>query len=227
MKKKYFYSFFIFGVLSCSQIHAQNVSINSDGTAPDPSALLDVMATDKGMLVPRMNSVQKTAIASPAIGLLIYQTDAPIGFWYYDAIAWKPVSVQLPAAINFRYYASTSQSINASTNTKVNFGTQSFLNNANFSNSTFTAPAAGLYHFSVYLYIYGNSAGNLNVSLLVNNINKSGTSFNIVSAIFQGVGFSDNLVLAAGDQVFVQVNSNSSMAVSVGNATYFTAFKIN
>ena len=63
---------------------------------PVPSALLEMQATDKGMLIPRMTSAQKYAIASPATGLLIYQTDslsptAPSTFWYYTGTQWVPI----------------------------------------------------------------------------------------------------------------------------------------
>jgi hypothetical protein len=67
---------------------AQNgVSIGT-GAAADPSSMLDVTSTTKGALVPRMTSGQRTAIISPANGLLVYQTDAPIGFWYYNGTSW-------------------------------------------------------------------------------------------------------------------------------------------
>nr|WP_297163001.1 hypothetical protein [uncultured Dysgonomonas sp.] len=41
---------------------------------PDQSAALDIESTKSGMLIPRMTTVQKTAILSPASGLLIYDT---------------------------------------------------------------------------------------------------------------------------------------------------------
>lgn len=49
--------------------------INSDNSAPDNSAMLDVKSTSKGLLVPRMTATQRDAIVSPATGLLIYRTD--------------------------------------------------------------------------------------------------------------------------------------------------------
>jgi trimeric autotransporter adhesin len=65
--------------------NAQSLSVNTTGAVADPSAILDVTSTAKGMLIPRMDKTQKNAIATPANGLLIYQT-APdsIGFHYYD-----------------------------------------------------------------------------------------------------------------------------------------------
>lgn len=57
-------------------------------TSPDASAELEILSTDKGILVPRMTQAQRTAIGTPAEGLLVYQTDNTIGFWYYDGTIW-------------------------------------------------------------------------------------------------------------------------------------------
>lgn len=54
---------------------AQNVGINGTGALPDGSAMLDVSSTTKGFLTPRMTLAERNAIATPATGLLIYQTD--------------------------------------------------------------------------------------------------------------------------------------------------------
>ncbi|MCX6278555.1 MAG: fibrobacter succinogenes major paralogous domain-containing protein [Bacteroidetes bacterium] len=52
-----------------------NVGINNDGTSPAASAMLDVSATNKGFLPPRMTTVQRNAISSPVAGLVIFNTD--------------------------------------------------------------------------------------------------------------------------------------------------------
>jgi Chaperone of endosialidase len=52
---------------------AQNVGIGT--TTPHASAILDVNSTTKGILVPRMTTVQRNAIVTPAMGLLIFDTD--------------------------------------------------------------------------------------------------------------------------------------------------------
>ncbi len=72
-------------------MHAQNIGINSTGIAPDKSAMLDVSSTTKGMLVPRMNILQRTVIASPAKGLLVFDTDNN-SFWFYNGTAWVQLS---------------------------------------------------------------------------------------------------------------------------------------
>jgi hypothetical protein len=49
--------------------------------------MLDVKATGKGILAPRMTFAQRPA--APVAGLIIYQTDAIAGFYYYDGAAWQ------------------------------------------------------------------------------------------------------------------------------------------
>jgi hypothetical protein len=71
------------------QSYAQTgVAINVTGAEPDNSAMLDVSSTEKGILIPRMTETQRTAISSPAKGLLVYQNDGTEGFYYYDGSAW-------------------------------------------------------------------------------------------------------------------------------------------
>lgn len=71
--------------------HAQSVGIN---TTPAASAALDVSSTTKGMLVPRMTTALRNAIASPATGLMIFQTDGTAGFYFYNGTAWTAVNTQ-------------------------------------------------------------------------------------------------------------------------------------
>jgi hypothetical protein len=66
----FFLFLFLFAQLTISQ-----VAVNTDGTAPNGSAMLDVNSADKGVLLPRMTHSQLMAIVSPASGLLVFCTD--------------------------------------------------------------------------------------------------------------------------------------------------------
>ncbi len=65
--------FLALAMITTYSISAQ-VSINTDGSAPDGSAMLDVKSSDKGFLPPRMTTPEILAITSPAEGLIIYDT---------------------------------------------------------------------------------------------------------------------------------------------------------
>jgi hypothetical protein len=67
---------------------------------PAASAALEVTSStnNKGILIPRITATQKDAIASPAQGLLVYQTTAPIGFYYYTGNSWKLMAIQTDIA---------------------------------------------------------------------------------------------------------------------------------
>lgn len=92
--KVYFKSSIIMVLLVCSiELKAQQMSINTDGSLPDSSAMLDVSSSSKGLLIPRMTKAQRDAIANPANGLMIIQTDTNHGVWMYDnnSSGWEKV----------------------------------------------------------------------------------------------------------------------------------------
>lgn len=73
--------------------YSQNISINATGASPNPSAMLDVSATNKGMLIPRMTGAQRVAIASPATGLMVFDTDINSFYTYNGAAAgWAQIN---------------------------------------------------------------------------------------------------------------------------------------
>jgi hypothetical protein len=59
---------------------------------PAASAQLDITSTNKGLLIPRMAASSRTGIGSPAEGLLVYQTDAPVGIYVYKSGVWTILS---------------------------------------------------------------------------------------------------------------------------------------
>jgi hypothetical protein len=71
---------------------SQNIGINTDGAAPHPSAMLDIdvsaiSGTKRGLLIPRMTTVQRNAIPTPATGLLVFDITTN-GFWYFNGALW-------------------------------------------------------------------------------------------------------------------------------------------
>lgn len=86
--------FFFAAFIAVASANAQSVGVNT--TTPHASAALDVTSTTQGVLVPRMTSTQRGMIASPATGLLVYQTDAPAGFYFYNG-GWSLLGAQGPA----------------------------------------------------------------------------------------------------------------------------------
>ncbi|MCX6276619.1 MAG: hypothetical protein NT004_00810, partial [Bacteroidetes bacterium] len=70
-----------------AQLMAQ-VSINSDGSQPDSSAMLEVKSTAKGFLPPRMTAEQMNNIISPHEGLLVYNISVNSLYWF-DGSTWK------------------------------------------------------------------------------------------------------------------------------------------
>lgn len=72
-------------------LQAQGVAINEADAAPDASAILDVSSTTKGLLLPRMTSSERTAVSSPAKGLLVYDTNHNALF-HYNGQGWQQLS---------------------------------------------------------------------------------------------------------------------------------------
>lgn len=86
--KKFFLSLLL--LVFALSAFSQGVAINNNSAVADNSAMLDVSSSTKGILIPRMNTAQKTAIISPARGLLVYDSDTQ-SFWYWNGISWKEV----------------------------------------------------------------------------------------------------------------------------------------
>jgi hypothetical protein len=116
--------FFLFPLLLLSArftARAQSVGI---GTAtPDAKAALDIRASDKGLLIPRLTAAQRTGISAPPQGLMVYQTDGTsgggpqTGFWYYAGApaAWVFINPAGGGADNLGNHTAT-QALNLGSN---------------------------------------------------------------------------------------------------------------
>ena len=89
-------------MLVCNYTQAQT----GIGTlTPDASAQLEIQSPNKGVLIPRMTMINRPA--SPATGLLIYQTDNTPGFYYFDGITARSIFNNDPRSKSFSTFSST------------------------------------------------------------------------------------------------------------------------
>jgi hypothetical protein len=150
-------------VLFSMILHAQ-VAINTDGSSPDNSAMMDIKSNSKGLLIPRLTTTQRTVdITSPVDGLMVYDTDTK-SIWMYrtgTGAGWKELTVTEKTA--FKVYRSTDVTISAS---PVSFDSKEFDDGNNFVSAFgyFLAPSDGVYHFEVNTTVVNSGAG-YNISL--------------------------------------------------------------
>jgi hypothetical protein len=109
------------------------VAINSDGAKANTSAMLEVTSTSKGMLIPRMTEAQRTAISSPATGLLVYQTDGSSGFYFYNGADWVLLSSSTNTVTSVS--ANTPLSVSGTTTPTISLGTVPIANGGTGSTS--------------------------------------------------------------------------------------------
>lgn len=69
------------------------VAININGNQPDNSAMLDIQSNEKGLLIPRMSTAQINAIANPANGLMLYDTDKKAIVLFNVGKGWNKLDV--------------------------------------------------------------------------------------------------------------------------------------
>ena len=82
----------LFTLLALTISFSMNAQVGINNDSPDSSSALDITSTTAGLLVPRMTETQRDAISSPATGLMIYQTDGTVGFYYYKGSSWAEVA---------------------------------------------------------------------------------------------------------------------------------------
>ncbi len=89
MKNKIHFLFALSAILVNSSLSGQN-NVGIGTTAPNANSILELQSTTQGVLVPRMTSVQRLAIAVPTEGLMVYDIDVDCFFFYETTTAaWK------------------------------------------------------------------------------------------------------------------------------------------
>src|SRR6185312_5076312 len=109
MKSKIILSAFLIAGLSVIKVNAQ-VGINNTATNPDASAILDLNSgntgVNKGFLAPQvaLTDVSVAApVTTPATGLIVYSTAAPIGgtgigYYYWNGGSWASFNTGAPGS---------------------------------------------------------------------------------------------------------------------------------
>lgn len=162
--KKYIFNisvqFILLISLTCAA-HAQN-NLGVGTAAPDPSAKLDVTATDKGILIPRMTTTARNAITAPAKGLMVYDSTVK-AFYYHNGTAWGavgggPILMLKATATNAQNAPVGSPTITPDVATC--FTTTTNVGNAyNASTGVYTVQTDGLYLITIQLLASATSIG--------------------------------------------------------------------
>ncbi len=210
----------------CNKASTQSLSVNTDGSTANASALLDVKSTTKGLLLPRMTKAQKNAIAIPASGLLVYQNSPDsVGFQYFDGTKWLWLQGDEDT-----YWAKVGNDIFNRNLDKVGVGTSTPLARLHvtkgFAGNPLTIPANRISLFeddaSNYIQLVSpdaNETGILagNASTLI----KSGIVFAADSAVLIRTGGNNTRIFAAKTGLVGIGNTNpqSRLHVSNGNTS--------
>lgn len=115
----------------------EGVSINDDGSPPHESAILDVQASDRGFLPPRMTEAQRNLISSPAVGLVIFNltTNCTNIYgstgWYEICGECTPEPIQADAGPDQIYVDATSTTLEANDKGSAFTGTWSVVSSTN------------------------------------------------------------------------------------------------
>jgi uncharacterized protein (TIGR02145 family) len=242
--KSFFYGLFpILLMLGSVPAFAQ---IGIGTKTPAPSAALEVTSStnNKGILIPRITAMEKDAIASPAEGLLIYQTTTPIGFYYYSGSAWKLIAnltdfsasgnagtaTKLASAKNINGVAfdgSVDITVPAATGTLTGTTLKSTVTGSSLTsvgilaNLTVTNPIAGS--------ITGNAATATSATTVTTNANLTGDVTSVGNATTIGAGkvangmIADNAVTTAkvanANVTLAKLENLSPGAIIVGNSS--------
>jgi len=173
---------FLSAVLFSAVMSAQVKIGGTDGT-PNPNAMLDVEATNKGMLLPRLaleETVDSAPLSAHVAGMTVYNTttanDVVPGFYYNDGTKWQQMVTTDYKAVKFFYMPSITfdTSVDATAQTKnlyEEYKAQFALTNPNHIVSP-GAPVSGIPYFNSptdLYYIITDYDSNVFSNITINN----------------------------------------------------------
>ena len=208
--------------------NGNGVAINTTNALPNSSALLDMASNNKGVLIPRMATAQRTVIAAPATGLLVFDNTTN-SFWFYNGSLWT----ELTSGNGSSKWNLSGANISNSNTGNVGIGTNSPYNKLDVTGSllvtaptsatstpptvaqTKTLPGLGTITFlssdsTGRLYDPGGPAGNYGIDL--------DSKANIPSS--SNIGFEviiETMDLNTGDSLIIKESSTGATLPAVGN----------
>lgn len=228
MQYKFFVSVILITICGYNS-NAQSLAINTDGSTAHASAMLDVKSTGKGVLIPRMTTAQRTAIAAPATGLQVYDSDLNLLF-YYNGSTWSSV------ATGSNYWTASGGNIYNNTGTNVGIGSTTpgdkleVNGNIRFSGAgtLLAAPSTSGSAYSLTVkagdpYVpVGGSGGSVNI-LATNNMPSGGSGYGNLGPsgnvnITSGSGYNTaggNINITAGQTSCWALTGNSHSDVNI------------
>ncbi|WP_448044405.1 C1q-like domain-containing protein [Bradyrhizobium liaoningense] len=190
------------------------------GALPAASALMDLTSTTKGFLPPRMTTAQRDAIASPATGLVVYDTDLN-SLYIRTASGWGAVGSSNGTPVAFIVSKNANQSIASGSTDLVTWPTEEYDPANSFASNRFTAPVAGLYSVSAQLTFTSTSTWGMlwiykNGAPYRVGLQRTSDPYPMINALVN---------MNAGDYLEVWTSPNGGTPAVYGVATYYSYFQ--
>lgn len=217
-------------------IHLTQAQTGIGTTTPNASAKLDVYATNKGFLPPRVTLTSVTdasTIPSPATGLLVYNTGSnanlAAGYYYWNGSNWATIATASSPNQTVDYVSvtrTTLQTVSLGDNilfNQINGGTIPY----NSTTGLFTLTAGKTYRLTGCIAMSSSNASSEEVNVVWKNANGDllPNKGEILSTNFGTTGFANGIAdviytPSANTTVSLTVAYSSGSVVLWGNFTY-------
>ena len=217
--------------IALAQSGAGGVAINK--LVPDPSAVLDIVAEDQGVLLPRLTNSTILNIPAPAKGLMVLDTSGNNVDLYMQrststSPSWENITPDM--AVGFLVFSDGSQQILPNTPTEVILNVVDFNDGGHYNGSAnvYVVPYDGVYQFNTSVTIFdldpffgewnveirvddgsGPTARASNVSSPSNNLQELTGSVSVTLKLFAGSEV--NVYVAHRDPQSVKFLSSSGI----------------